>query len=319
MQQARQQERSRRNGTSSIDAATAAAHEGQQTEAHPKPAVPFFPHWRSICHIDMRATTNSKVLAINCFHENSNGSVRFNAVLGLFLLMWFCLVNPALGENTTNVFELRAQKAYQTTRDAYRAAPQNDEAAWRYGRAIFDLAEFAKDDDAREELALEGIAVCRALVARSPKHAAGHYYLGMNLGQLARTKTLGALSIVREMEKVFKRSAELDNKVHYSGADRCLGILYLEAPGWPTSIGSKSKSRQHLQRCVELSPQYPDNHLELMEAYVEWKDTKALQKAAQDYEGLLPKAREQFKGEQWEESWLDWNKRWQVIQNKLHK
>jgi tetratricopeptide (TPR) repeat protein len=267
----------------------------------------------------MRATTNSKVLAINCFHRNITGLVRFSAALGLLLLTWFWLANPVLAENTTNVFQLRAQKAYEVARDAYRAAPQNDEAVWRYGRAIFDLAEFAKNDDAREELALEGIAVCRALVTRSPRHAAGHYYLGMNLGQLARTKTLGALSIVREMESVFKRSAELDNKVHYSGADRCLGILYLEAPGWPTSIGSKSKARLHLQRCVELSPEYPDNHLELMEAYVEWRDTKALQKAAKAYEELLPQAHETFTGERWEENWLDWNKRWQAIQNKLRK
>jgi len=222
-------------------------------------------------------------------------------------------------EDTANVFQLRAEKAYQAAREAYLAAPKNDEAVWRYGRACFDLGEFAKDDDAREKLALEGIEVCRALVARSPKHAAGHYYLGMNLGQLARTKTLGALSIVREMEQVFKRSAELDNKVHYSGADRCLGILYLEAPGWPTSIGNKSKARQHLQRCVELSPEYPDNHLELMEAYLEWKDTKALQRAAKDFETMLPKAREMFKGERWEENWLDWEKRWKAVQGKLKK
>jgi len=235
------------------------------------------------------------------------------------LLKVWLLAGFIQAENTTNVFQLRAEKVYQSAREAYLADPKNDEAVWRFGRACFDLGEFAKDDDAREKLALEGIEVCRAVVARSPKHAAGLYYLGMNLGQLARTKTLGALSIVREMEVVFKRSAELDNKFHYAGADRCLGLIYLDAPGWPTSIGSKSKARQHLQRCVELSPEYPDNHLELMEAYLEWKDIKTLQKAAKTYEALLPKARETFTGEKWEESWLDWNKRWQTIQVKMRK
>lgn len=267
----------------------------------------------------MAATTNSKLLGINCFHHSTGGLVGGKAALWLVLLMFFWLMGGAQAENTANVFQLRAEKAYQAAREAYLAAPKNDEAVWRFGRACFDLGEFAKDDDAREKLAVEGIEVCRALVARSPKHAAGYYYLGMNLGQLARTKTLGALSIVREMEQVFKRSAELDNKVHFSGADRCLGILYLEAPGWPTSIGNKSKSRHHLQRCVELSPEYPDNHLELMEAYLEWKDTKALQRAAKDFEALLPKAREQFKGESWEENWLDWEKRWKAVQGKLKK
>ncbi|HEY1169993.1 MAG TPA: hypothetical protein VGH19_01370 [Verrucomicrobiae bacterium] len=267
----------------------------------------------------MCATSISKVFEVRCFHLAKAGFAGLKAVLWLILLTSFLPVQRVTADNTTNVFQLRAEKAYQTCREAYVAAPKNDDAMWRYGKAIFDLAEFAKDDDDREKLALEGIDLCRALVARSPKNAAAHYYLGMNLGQLARTKTLGALSIVREMENVFKRSADLDNKVHYAGAERCLGILYLEAPGWPTSIGNKSKARQYLQRCVEVSPEYPDNHLELMEAYVEWKDTKTLQKAAKEYEAILPKAREQFKGEAWEESWLDWDKRWKAIQAKLKK
>ncbi len=267
----------------------------------------------------MAATTNSKPLSLNCFHDGISCLAGGKGWFLVVLLMYLLLAGFIQAENTTNIFQSRAEKAYQIAREAYLAAPKNDEAVWRYGRACFDLAEFAKDDDAREKLALEGIEVCRVLVARSPKHAAGHYYLGMNLGQLARTKMLGALSIVREMEAVFKRSADLDNKFHFSGADRCLGLIYLDAPGWPTSIGSKSKARQHLQRCVELSPEYPDNHLELMEAYLEWKDIKTLQKAAKTYEALLPKARETFTGEKWEENWLDWDKRWQAIQAKMKK
>lgn len=267
----------------------------------------------------MCATTIYNLLIVSCFHKKKKRLAGFKTSFWLVLLSGLLFGGSILADNTANVFQLRAEKAYQAAREAFMANSKNDEAVWHYGKACFDLAEFAKNDDAREKLALEGIDICRGLLARNPKHAIGHYYLGMNLGQLARTKSLGALPIVREMEVVFKRSAELDNKVHYSGADRCLGLIYLDAPGWPTSIGSKSKSRVHLQRCVELSPEYPDNHLELMEAYLEWKDTKALQKAAKEYEVLLPKAREAFTGEAWEENWLDWDKRWRAIQGKLKK
>lgn len=267
----------------------------------------------------MGATTNSNVLGINWFHRGSLWVGALGLLVALCVLFFPLSINHLQAGDATNIFQLRAAKAYQATKEAYVAAPKNDEAAWRYGRACFDMGEFAKDDDERERYALEGIAVCRTLVARTPKHALGHYYLGMNLGQLARTKTLGALSIVREMEKVFKLAADLDDKVHYSGPDRCLGVLYREAPGWPTSIGSKTKARQHLQRAVDLSPEYPDNRLELMEAFMQWKETKSLQSAAKEYEKILPKAHELFTGEDWEESWQNWDKRWEVIQNKLRK
>ncbi len=240
-------------------------------------------------------------------------------VFCLVLLFWQGVFSGVQGENTTNVFEVRAQKAYAETKAAYAAAKDKDEPAWNLGRTCFDLAEFAPDDDTRESLALEGIAACRSLITRSPKSAPGHYYLAMNSGQLARTKTLGALPLVREMELLFQKSAELDKKFDYAGATRNLGILYFEAPGWPTSIGSRSKAKVNLIKCVELSPEYPDNHLYLMEAYLKWHDEKGLSKAVSAYREMLPKARETFTGERWEESWQSWEKRWKTIQLHLKK
>ncbi|NDE99890.1 MAG: hypothetical protein EB034_16700 [Verrucomicrobia bacterium] len=69
-------------------------------------------------------------------------------------------------------------------------------AAWELGRACFWRGEFAASDEERAKLANEGIAVCRPLTIRSPTLPEGHYYLAMNLGQLARTKWLDALGIV---------------------------------------------------------------------------------------------------------------------------
>jgi len=101
--------------------------------------------------------------------------------------------------NSASTFAQRAEKKYLEVRKQFQSNTNDAEAAWHFGQACFDWAEFAKDDGQREQIANEGIAACRQLIARSPSSTAAHYYLGMNLGQLARTKTLGALKIVDEM------------------------------------------------------------------------------------------------------------------------
>ncbi|MCX6930190.1 MAG: hypothetical protein NT154_44320 [Verrucomicrobia bacterium] len=60
------------------------------------------------------------------------------------------------------------------------------------------------------ETADQGIAACRLAIMRETNSAPAHYYLGLNLGQLARTKGLGALKLVDQMEREFNRAHDLD-------------------------------------------------------------------------------------------------------------
>ena len=96
-------------------------------------------------------------------------------------------------------------------------------------------------------------------------------------------------------------------------------MLYFQAPGWPASIGSRSKARQHLERSVELAPDYPENHLCLLEAYLKWDDRKNVQRELKIVEELLPKARTNYPGVAWAQSWADWDKRWKKIRQKVKK
>jgi tetratricopeptide (TPR) repeat protein len=232
------------------------------------------------------------------------------SLIGLFMATWL-----GISEDTPN-FAQRAEKKFQEARKRLQTNTNDAEAAWQFGRSCFDWAEFAKNDDQRESIAGEGIEACRQVIARDPASAPGHYYLAMNLGQLARTKTLGALKIVDEMEREFKTARDLDAKFDYAGPDRCLGLLYLDAPGWPASIGSKTKARQHLQRAGQLAPGYLDNHLCLLEVYLKWGDKKNLLREVKTTEELLPQARKEFTGEDWAQSWADWDKRWKRIREK---
>ena len=204
--------------------------------------------------------------------------------------------------------KLLAAGAYADARALYRAAPTNSEIAWQFGRACFDWAEFATNNTQRAEIAEQGIAACRRLIAREPKSAPGHYYLAMNLGQLARTKHLGALKIVDEMEREFKSTRDLDEHFDYAGPDRNLGLLYFEAPVIG-SIGSRSKARQHLQRAVEVAPAYPENRLNLIEADLKWGDRNGARRELAALDAFGSVARTNFAGDTWAASWVDWEAR----------
>ncbi len=244
----------------------------------------------------------------------SGFKVLFNCGCTVFL-GWFLAAWMSFCEDTAS-FAQRAERNYQEARKRFQTSTNDDEASWQFGRACFDWAEFAKNDSQRESIADEGIAACRPLTARNPKSAPGHYFLAMNLGQLAQTKTLGALRLVDEMEREFKAARDLDPKFDYAGPDRSLGLLYFEAPGWPASIGSKSKARQHLQHAAQLAPGYPENHLCLLEAYLKWGDKKNLARELKITEELLPQARKEFTGEAWAQGWVDWEKRWKHVREK---
>jgi hypothetical protein len=212
--------------------------------------------------------------------------------------------------------QVAADKAYYAAKARYQTNINDNALALTFASACFDRADLSNKDSIRASMAHEGIEVCQRWLQRAPKQGAAHYYLGMNLAQLARTKTLGALPIVKEMEKEWLATVALDPHCDYAGADRNLGLLYRDTPGFPLSIGSSAKAQQHLLRAVQLNPEYPENHLNLIETDLKHKPAAV----AAEYEKLraiLPAARKQFSGPQWVSSWEDWDPRLQKIQTQL--
>ena len=216
-------------------------------------------------------------------------------------------------------FTKRYHQSFLSARTNWTAAPTNSVRAWEFARAAFDWAEFATNDTQRAQVAVEGIDAARKAILLDPTCAQGHYYLGMNLGQMARTQLLGALKLVSEMEGCFRSASLIDPLVDHAGPDRNLGILYREAPGWPASIGNRSKARTHLKRSVDLGPEYPANHLELLTACLDWKDRRTAEKLLPGVEQCLRNARRAFSGEQWDWSWNDWEQMWKVQQDRFRK
>jgi tetratricopeptide (TPR) repeat protein len=203
-------------------------------------------------------------------------------------------------------FRQRAKVAFDQARERYVSDTNNVVAAWEFGRAAFDLAEFARNKSERETIAVQGVAACRRGVKLEPTSAPAYYYLGMNLGQQARVYLLKGLRIVSEMEKVFLIARKLDPRFDYAGPDRALGLLYHHAPGWPISLGNPSKANRHFNEAVRLHPDYPGNRIALAEFL--WNTAQTIRFAQQRDAifQLIPRAKEEFSGPDWELSWIEW-------------
>lgn len=206
-----------------------------------------------------------------------------------------------------------AEESLVSARSQHKATTQFAVTARVLASSCFERAEFAEKDSERAELAREGAAVCRDWILRHPKDAGGHFFLAMNLGQLARTMNLGALKLVDEMKGSLFKARELDDKFEYAGPDRNLGQMYHQAPGWPISLGDKKKARRHFDRALEIAADYPANWLNLIEAGMAWGDTALVKEQRRALEEVLPKARKALAGERWESHWVSWDDRLRKI------
>ena len=209
-----------------------------------------------------------------------------------------------------DIFRVRAAKEFSSAQIVFKAET-NAAAAVQLARASFDCADLATNETQRAAFAQTGIAACRQWLGREPESAPGHYYLAMNLGKLAEAEapSLAAYRLVHEVEREFKRAAELDERYDFAGPARTLGLLYFQAPGWPLSIGSNRKAREWLDRAAALAPDFPENQLNLAETHLKWHNREEARKALQKLEAVWPAARTNFTGESRERDWLDWSAR----------
>lgn len=217
----------------------------------------------------------------------------------------------------TNVIAA-AQAELDAARGRCRSEPTNSVAAWELGRACFAWGKLLKDPKAQEGIYSEGATACRRSIALASNAAPAHYYLGMNVGRVANLKrNLSAFGLVKEVEREFHLARKLDEKFGYGGPDRNLGLLYWHAPGWPVSVGDKKLARQHLKRAVELAPEYPENRLNLAEAYLDWKETALARSEIASLEKIWSTAQTNLVGIEWEWDWADWSARRQSLRLKL--
>jgi len=247
-----------------------------------------------------------------------NSSHRRAATRVLALGIWLVTTGLALGGGAgTNTFAARAGADFTRARNHYQSDTNNATAAWEFARAGFNFAEYLSNSAEHAAVARQAIAASRQAIALDPNSAPAHYYLALNLGQLARTETLEALILVREMEREFKTAAGLDGQFDYAGPERYLGILYRNAPGWPVSIGSRPDARAWLERANQLAAGYPENHLNLVESHLQWHERDDARRELQALDALWAGARTNLVGPAWEPNWVDWSARREAARKNL--
>jgi hypothetical protein len=221
-----------------------------------------------------------------------------------------------------------ADKYYQWTLDEFHRTQVNFQTngqiasnCWIFARACFNLAEDATNSAQRAEIARYGIAACHQLLAQNSNSAEGHYYLGMDEGELAdaQAPSLTSYRLVHEMETEFLTAVKLNKNMDYAGAARCLGLLYRDAPGWPVSIGSKTKAREWLVRAAVIAPDYPENYLNLAESDLRWHEGKEAETALKKLDAIWPAALTNLTGIGWQKNWNDWTRQRAAAKATLQK
>ena len=224
------------------------------------------------------------------------------------------VVAAAHGSGTNGIDPvIRAEQIYLQARIRQQQDRTDSQNAWQLGQACFELADVVSSNSRRVKLATEGIEVCKAALERDPKLAAAQYYLALNIGQLARTKSIGALKLVSQMESALKQSIGRDPGVGFAGPPRARGRWCRGARGGRGGRGSRSKARQQLQRAVELRGDFPENWLCLLESYLKWGDKRALEPQIKKVDELLVAARQKYNGDSWAVQWQDWERRWHAL------
>jgi len=140
-----------------------------------------------------------------------------------------------------------------------RSFPDDYEACWKGARAAAWIAGRAQGDEQRKIFAMEGIQLGNSAVEAKPDGAEGRYYRAIAMGELADVDHSYGLDAVKRMEEDCLAAIEADARFDHAAGHRFIGILYLECPGPPTSIGSLRKSKKHLDLALDLAPDWPEN------------------------------------------------------------
>jgi tetratricopeptide (TPR) repeat protein len=255
-------------------------------------------------------------LSLSVTRRSGNLLSRLAVATLACILAFFSQSASAADTNTTAGY---LESEYQQWQREFRANTNSAEVAWKFGRACFDMSTLQKESSAEAQYAQEGIDACRAALALMPGSAPAHYYLGMDLGQLADTKrNLSSFRMVKDIEREFLAAHALDKYFDYAGPGRNLGLLYRDAPSI-VSVGSRTKARQFLEETVQLAPEFPENQLNLIESYLKWDYQKEAQRQFGELEKMWPQAQKQFTGVPWQMTWRDWNQRLDAIKKKLEK
>lgn len=154
--------------------------------------------------------------------------------------------------------------------EALSLSPDNYQLLWRLGRSHLYMADNLPKEE-RLKIYEKGRDYGEKAKELAPNSPDSHYWYASLIGRIGQTRgVLQSLFMVKPMEEALEKVLELDPE--YASAYYVLSMLYMEAPGWPLSIGNKAKSLENALRSVELDPTNYDFSYNLAVVYIDQKE-----------------------------------------------
>jgi tetratricopeptide (TPR) repeat protein len=193
-------------------------------------------------------------------------------------------INKELFKDINQFIDLREapgnlDKAIHALLDLKSQYPEEDIICGKLSSAYFYKGLF-EDNEKKQELYYEhGVNYGKEAITLNPKAIYGNYWYASNVGMLGLCRgVMASLASVDPMKKSMEIVLKENEKFFFAGPHRALGRLFHQAPGWPISVGNKTKALEHLERACELSPEFINNRLFLAELYIDiGQKTKAKQ------------------------------------------
>ncbi|MCB1141804.1 MAG: tetratricopeptide repeat protein [Leptospiraceae bacterium] len=149
--------------------------------------------------------------------------------------------------------------------------PNEDLICGKLSSAYFYKGLFEVNDAKKQELFYEhGVNYGKEAITLNPKAIYGNFWYASNVGMLGLCRgMMASLASVDPMKKSYEIVLKENENFFFAGPHRALGRLYHMAPGWPISVGNKTKALQHLERAIEIGPDFFNNRLYLAELYID--------------------------------------------------
>jgi tetratricopeptide (TPR) repeat protein len=160
-----------------------------------------------------------------------------------------------------------ARRAADLWNAAYRANPQDFATAWKLARVDYWLGGHTQGIEPRRYYE-RGMEAARQAIAIDPAKAAGHFWLGANMGALAESGGLTAgLRYRKPIKAEFEAVLRIDPGFLSGSADRALGRWYHKVPR--LLGGSRTEAEAHLKAALHYDPASTVTHYFLAELYVD--------------------------------------------------
>jgi len=161
----------------------------------------------------------------------------------------------------------RLREAILSLRKGRGVEPTNYEVNWRLAKFSHYLAVHTADKSERDAALSEGSAAGAAAVKARPDEPGGHFWLGANLGERARSQgALKALTLVDDIRWEMEAVIKLDEGYQNGSAYMVLGQVDLSLPS--LFGGDKKRAIERLERGLRFGEENAFLRLRLAEAYM---------------------------------------------------